>query len=109
MFWKIHDAVCAHDPYFIQKRDAAGVLGLSSIQIITAALRPLSLGVSAGAMDEYCQIVETTALESLKKFCRAIREVFEAWNLRQLTKEDLEGQMSVNEARGFRLIRLHAL
>lgn len=68
LFWKIHNAICEHDDYFIQKRHAAGKLGLSSIQKITAALCQLSLGVSTDAMDEYCRIAETTALESLKRF-----------------------------------------
>jgi hypothetical protein len=36
------NVVEAHDDYFVHKRDAAGVLGLSSFQKVIAALRMLT-------------------------------------------------------------------
>ncbi|CAM6094363.1 unnamed protein product [Calypogeia fissa] len=101
LFWKIHNSFCDGDEYFVQKRDAAGVLGLSSIQKITAALRMLALGVSADAVDEYCRIGESTTMKSLMRFTRAISVVFQAQYLRQPTKEDMEEQLKINENRGF--------
>jgi len=76
LFRRIMDAVEEHDHYFVQKRDAAGVLGLSCFQKVTAALRMLTYGVSADATDEYVRIGESTALESLCKFVRAVVEIF---------------------------------
>ena len=41
------------DEYFVQKRNATGVLGLSSLQKMTTALRMLAYGVAADFTDEY--------------------------------------------------------
>ena len=101
LFWQIHDVVCAFDSYFVQKPDGAGILGLSSIQKITAALRMLSLGISADALDEYVRIGESTAMKSLKRFCCAIRAMFEQEYVRQPTEKDMETQLRVNANRGF--------
>jgi hypothetical protein len=51
-FCYILERVCARDVYFVQKRDAARLLGLSSRQKITVALRMLALRVCADAMDD---------------------------------------------------------
>jgi hypothetical protein len=40
-------AVEAHDDYFVQKRNAAQVLGLSCFQKVTAAFRMLTYGIPA--------------------------------------------------------------
>ena len=66
LFLRIQSQVEAHDSYFVQKRNSANKLGLSSLQKITAALRMLAYGVSGDLVDEYVWIGETTALESLK-------------------------------------------
>jgi hypothetical protein len=97
LFWRIHDAVVAEDPYFVQKADAENVLRLFSIQKITAALRMLSLGVSADALDEYVRIGESTAMKSMKRFTQGVRAVFEEEYLRQPTKEDMQKQFLINE------------
>ena len=41
------------DEYFVQKRNATRVLGLSSLQKMTTALRMLAYGVAADFTDEY--------------------------------------------------------
>ncbi|XP_028110415.1 uncharacterized protein LOC114308915 [Camellia sinensis] len=53
LFFRIHSTLKAHEPYFVQKRNGARVLGLSSYQKMTAALRMLAYGVAADFMDEY--------------------------------------------------------
>ena len=53
LFLRIHSRVEATEPYFVQKRNAANTLGLSSLQKMTAAIRMLDYGVSADFMDEY--------------------------------------------------------
>ena len=66
LFLHILQAVEQHDEYFVQKRNAVGILGLSSLQKITAAFRMLAYGVAADAMDDYVCIGESIAIESLK-------------------------------------------
>lgn len=43
---------------------------------MTAVIRMLPYGLPADATDEYTKIGESTTIENLKKFCRAIVEVF---------------------------------
>jgi hypothetical protein len=62
VFLRIKEAVEEHDKYFVQKRHATGVLGLSCLQKVIAALRMLAYGVPADALDEYIRIGESTAL-----------------------------------------------
>ena len=97
----ILDRVCARDSYFLQKRDACGLVGLSARQKITVALRMLSLGVCADAMDDYCRTSETTATECMKRFCVAVRAEFGQHHLRQPTRADFLKQLDINSARGF--------
>eukprot|EP00267_Zea_mays_P038049 XP_008676146.1 uncharacterized protein LOC103652311 [Zea mays] len=71
-----------YDNYFVQKRNAVGVLGLSCLHKAIADFRMLAYGVSADALDEYIRIGESTALESLRKFVVAVVEVFGAEYMR---------------------------
>ena len=45
LFTRIAKAVEKHDPYFEQRRNAAGELGHSTYQKVTAALRMLAYGI----------------------------------------------------------------
>ncbi|WOH02642.1 hypothetical protein DCAR_0522031 [Daucus carota subsp. sativus] len=83
LFVRIQAAIESHDPYFVQRYNAAGVLGLSSLQKITAALRIIAYGVPADAIDDYIRIGESTAIESLKKFVTAIVQIFGEQYLRK--------------------------
>ncbi|XP_038713394.1 uncharacterized protein LOC120007265 [Tripterygium wilfordii] len=98
---RIQAAVEAHDPYFREKRNAAGKLGLSSLQKITASLRMLAYGVTADFMDEYVRIGESTAITSLKKFTRAIISIFGAEYLRSPNGNDIARLLAIGENRGF--------
>ena len=88
LFLTILDRVCARDSYFLQKRDACGLLGLSARQKITVALRMLALGVCADAMDDYCRTSESTSMQCMKRFCIAVREEFGEYHLRQPSRVD---------------------
>ena len=101
LFLTILDRVCARDRYFLQKRDACGLVGLSARQKITAALRMFSLGVCVDAMDEYCRTSESTTMECMKRFCVAVRAEFGEYQLRQPTRADFLQQLGINSARGF--------
>ena len=65
LFLRVMNAVEAHDDYFVQKRNAANVLGLSCFQKVTAAFRMLTYGVPADATDEYVRIGESTDRKSV--------------------------------------------
>ncbi|XP_057803392.1 uncharacterized protein LOC131018695 [Salvia miltiorrhiza] len=87
------------DPYFQQRPDAVGRVGFSPIQKCTAAIRQLAYGNSADCCDEYLRIGETTALECLKKFCKAVVRIFGGTYLRRPTTADVQRITAMHEAR----------
>nr|XP_034898116.1 uncharacterized protein LOC118036498 [Populus alba] len=91
----------AHNPYFKQRTDALGVFGLSCLQKVTAARRILTYGIPADLTDEYLRIEETTTIESLRAFVKAIVEVFGDWYLRAPNKTNICRLLSIGEQRGF--------
>ena len=101
LFLRIMNAVEAHDDYFVQKRDAANVLGLSCFQKITAAMRMITYGVPADATDEYIRIGESTAFESLRRFVVAVDEIFGEQYLRYPTEADTTRLLAIGEQKGF--------
>ncbi|XP_074352671.1 uncharacterized protein LOC141691817 [Apium graveolens] len=52
-------------------------------------------------VDDYIRIGESTTIESLKRFVKAIVEVFGAEYLRQSNDEDVARLLAENEERGF--------
>jgi hypothetical protein len=101
LFICIMNAVEAHDDYFVQKRNGAGVLGLSCFQKITAAMRMITYGVAADATDEYVRIGESTALESLRRFVAAVDEIFGEKYLRSPNEADIARLLAMGEEKGF--------
>jgi hypothetical protein len=65
LFMSIVDRVCAFDPWFVQRPDALGRMGLSSLQKCTAAVRMLVYGVAADGTDKYVRLGASTAHEAL--------------------------------------------
>ena len=51
--------------------------------------RMLAYGLPADATDEYVKIGESTAIESMKRFYRAIVEIFSEQYLRSTTANDV--------------------
>ncbi|KAK1603282.1 hypothetical protein QYE76_018325 [Lolium multiflorum] len=72
LFRRIMDGVKIYDDYFRAKVDALGKVGLSSYQKCTAAIRMLAYGIAGDFVDEYTRMSESTALESMYRFCRAV-------------------------------------
>ena len=101
LFFHLQFVLEAHDPYFIQKRNAVRTLGLSSLQKMTVALRILAYGVAADSTDEYVRIGESTAIESLKKFVKAVVNILSEEYLRSPNSNDIARLLAVNEKRGF--------
>ncbi|XP_030945886.1 uncharacterized protein LOC115970386 [Quercus lobata] len=101
LFLRIHSRVEAPEPYFVQKRNAANTLGLSSLQKMIAAIRMLAYEVSADFMDEYLRIGETTAIKSLKKFVKAVVSIFSEEYLRSPNNNDIARLLAVGQHHGF--------
>ena len=101
LFLRIVNEVEQYDPYFIQRTDAVGVLGLSSLQKITAAYRILAYGTPADSVDEYIRIGESTAIESLRRFVKAVIAMFGDHYLRSPNNIDIARLLQTGEQRGF--------
>ncbi|XP_028075412.1 putative nuclease HARBI1 [Camellia sinensis] len=101
LYLQIVDAVKAHDDFFVQKKDGLGRLGLSTLQKVTSAFRMLAYGTAADSMDEYIRIGESTAILCIKKFCRAIVEIFGKKYLRSHNSNDIASLLKKGEERGF--------
>ena len=54
LFRKIVEHLRAYNDYFKLKRDAVGLLGFSTIQKVTVAMRILAYGIPADSADDYC-------------------------------------------------------
>ncbi|CAL9005221.1 unnamed protein product [Prunus brigantina] len=90
LFDKIMHDVCNYDAYFVQKYDATGVLGLLHEQKLTASLRMLAFGPSADQVDEIARMGRSTILESLIRFCDAIKTLYTRDYLCKPTPRDLQ-------------------
>ncbi|XP_074351568.1 uncharacterized protein LOC141690688 [Apium graveolens] len=101
LFLRIEEAVTAHDNFFMQRVDVVGVRGLSSLQNMTAALRMLAYRTTVDAIDDYVRIGESTTIESLRRFVKAIVEVFGAEYLRRPNPEDVSRILNENKRRDF--------
>ncbi|XP_070672555.1 uncharacterized protein [Malus domestica] len=93
--------VCNHDSYFVQKKDAFGVMSLFPKQKITAALRMLVYRASADQVDEIARMGKSIILESLMRFCGAIESIYTAEYLRRPTEMELQRLLKKGEMRGF--------
>ncbi|KAK2663927.1 hypothetical protein Ddye_002501 [Dipteronia dyeriana] len=82
LFLRTVEKVEAPDNYFVQRIDSVGRLSLSALHKITTVFRMLAYGCPADATNEYIKIEESTTIESLKRFCRAIVEEFTSEYLR---------------------------
>ena len=101
MFVRIMNVVEEHDDYFVQKRNIAGTLGLSCLQKVVAAFRMIAYGVAVDATDDYVCIGESTALESLRRFVRAVVHIFGHEYMRMPNEHDTARLLAIGERRGF--------
>ena len=61
----------------------------------------LAYGVPTDATNEYVKIGESTVIESLKKFCRTVMEIFSQQYLRRPNSTDIARLLHIGEERGF--------
>ena len=90
-----------HDDYFKLKYDCTGKLGFSSYQKCTSAIHMLAYGVPGDLVDEYVRMSESTCLEALYRFCRAVVAVFGPEYLQESNVTDTAQLLEINAARGF--------
>ena len=101
LFLCIKSMLEATEPYFVQRRNTAGRLGLSSFQKMTAAIRMLTYGTTANLCDEYVSIGERTAMKCLKKFVKGVVSNFSEEYLQSPTNNDIARLLALGESRGF--------
>ena len=77
------------------------LLGGSPIQKYIAAVQMLAYGVSADFLDDYVRLGESTIIECLKRFVKAVVEVFGEEYLRAPNAQDISRLLAINNARGF--------
>jgi len=87
--------------YFVQKENAARVLGFSPIQTVTAAIRMLAYGTAGDSVDEYLRMAVSTAIKRLKMFCQTIVKVYGDEYIRSPNAEDVAMLLKEGEERGF--------
>ncbi|XP_028062052.1 uncharacterized protein LOC114265431 [Camellia sinensis] len=97
LYLRILNAIQAHNSYFVQKQDVAHVVGLSPLQKMTSAMRILSYGVAADAIDDYIHIGESTAIQSLQQFCNSVIEIFGLEYLRSPTPTDIARLLAIGK------------
>ncbi|XP_074342008.1 uncharacterized protein LOC141679405 [Apium graveolens] len=101
LFLRILREVESFEPYFVQRRDNDGRIGLTSMQKVITTLRMLAYEVTGDFMDEYIRISETTAMESLKKFTETLVSVFSNEYLRSPNANDTIRLLDIAEQQGF--------
>ena len=103
LFLRIKSMLEATEPYFVQRRNAAGRLRLSSFQKTTAAIRLLAYETTADLCDKYVSIGETTTMKCVKKFVKAVVSNFSEEYLQSPTNQ----RWSCVQARlGYSLVKL---
>jgi hypothetical protein len=70
-------------------------------QKCTAALRMLAYGAPGDSQDDYIRMAESTAMECMSRFCRAVVSVFGSNYLRTPNEEDTAHILAQNVERGF--------
>ncbi|XP_062186674.1 uncharacterized protein LOC133890257 [Phragmites australis] len=101
LYCKIMKEVEEHDPWFQQRRNAAGELGLSSLQKVTTAFCMLAYDAPADSLDECLRLGESTIIESMRRFVHAVVEVFGDEYLRASNEVDTARLLDMNQRRGF--------
>jgi hypothetical protein len=101
LFLDIVYVVLHFDNYFICKKVCTSMVCFSLLQKCTAALRMLAYGAPGDAQDDYIRMAESTAMECMSRFCRAVVSVFGSDYLRTPNEEDTARILARNVERGF--------
>ena len=85
LFNRIREGVVGYDDYFECKEDDLGKIGFSSYQKCIASVRMLVYGVPSDLIDEEVCMSESTCLDSMYKFCKAVTVVFGKGSIRAMS------------------------
>ena len=100
-FLHILHAISESDAYFVQKKNAARKMELSSLQKATVAMRMLAYVTSSKAQEEHTKMAENTAQEAMVRWCKEVRRCFIEYYLRDPSQDDIVKQMEINQERGW--------
>ena len=89
-----------HDRYFTQT-SCCGLLGHSTIQKVTAALRMMAYGIPTNLVDNHLAMGESTSIECVKRFAVVVVEVFGLEYLRTPNAQDTARLLAINKDHGF--------
>ena len=101
LFKHIAEKLARHDPFFQQRRNAAGELGHSTYQKVIAALRMVAYGIPADLVDDHLAMGESQVIMCVKQFVVGIVQVFGKEYLRAPNAADTARLLEHNSARGF--------
>ena len=101
LFQRICRRILQKDDFFKQRKDATGLLGATSLQKFTAAIRMLAYGCSSDSLDEYLRMSESLIWKCFYRFCIGVIQNFSEVYLRQPTEDDIRRIIKENEKRGF--------
>jgi hypothetical protein len=101
MFLDISNDLNQEFEYFQRRSNHAGVPGFATIQKVTAAVRMLAYGGAADMFDEYVRMGESTMIECLNHFTRAVIEKYGDTYRRQPNDDDIARLLHKAEQRGF--------
>ena len=102
LFIDVMQKVEAFDDHFEQRRDATRRPGLSPHQKTTTAFRQLAYRIAGDAVDEYVIMSSTAASQSLKRFCKAVVELWGNEQLRLPSEYDTQRLIKEHEKMGSR-------
>ena len=89
------------DTFFEKKRNCTGLLGHSTLQKMTTALRIMAYGIPADLVGDNIAMAESTAIYCLRRFAKVIIKCFGELYLRAPNAEDTRRLLAINAARGF--------
>jgi hypothetical protein len=100
-FLSIMHKLSETSPYFSERYDAIGCIGLTALQKYIVAVRQLAYGMTTDTIDEYLKLGISTVLECLEYYCTGIIECFGAEFLRCPTVTDTQRLLAKTEDCGF--------
>ena len=72
LFMVVLTGMREYDDSFKLKSECTRLVGFSSIQKCTTALRVLAYGAPTDAVDDYLHMAESTCITTMYRYCRAI-------------------------------------
>ncbi|XP_048421246.1 uncharacterized protein LOC125468829 [Pyrus x bretschneideri] len=101
LFESILNTVVNYDHYFPRKINVVDLQTISPHQKLTFAFWMLANGCFANSTDEYCRLAETTAIENVKRFYKAIEAIYGTTYLHKPNREDLKRLICKADKKGF--------